>query len=88
MEKKQQATGKVKIPFVQALGMILHYVRNKIIQQIKSVALIVIYLVLFQTVILRVPNIKCNDYWSRNCICCFWISIFYGGHFSRTDASG
>ena len=43
------------IPFMQALSMLFGYARVRIMEQIKSVAFIILYLVIFQTVILGVP---------------------------------
>ncbi|MBI4977951.1 MAG: DUF1538 family protein [Spirochaetes bacterium] len=51
----QQATGKVNISLKQAFGMLGPYAWAKILDQIKSVSLIVVYLVLFQVLILGVP---------------------------------
>jgi len=51
----QQASGNIRVTFSQALGMLGPYVKDKIVEQIKSVWLIVAYLVLFQMVILGIP---------------------------------
>lgn len=50
----QQSAGKVKISFKQTMDMLGPYAWAKILDQIKSVSLIVVYLVLFQTLILGV----------------------------------
>ena len=57
MAEKQQSTGKIKITFKQAIGLLIPYVRSRIIDQIKSVATIIVYLLLFQTLVLRIPII-------------------------------
>lgn len=44
-----------KIPFIEALQMIFDYAKSRIIDQIKSVAFIIIYLVAFQLFILGSP---------------------------------
>jgi len=54
MTANQQSSGKIKVTFHQAIGMILPYVKSKIVEQIKSVAVIICYLILFQTVVLRI----------------------------------
>jgi hypothetical protein len=44
-----------KIPFWDAVVMLSGYARSRIVEQAKSVAFIIIYLIVFQTVILGVP---------------------------------
>ena len=44
-----------KVPIRDAIVMLSEYARSRIIAQIKSVAFIIIYLVIFQILILRVP---------------------------------
>jgi hypothetical protein len=44
-----------KIPFWDAIVMLSVYARSRIVEQAKSVAFIIIYLIVFQTVILGVP---------------------------------
>lgn len=51
----QQTSGHVSVSFGQALKMLLPYAQSKIVEQIKTVFLIVAYLVLFQLVILNIP---------------------------------
>lgn len=53
MVAQQQASGKVKVTFKQAMEMLFPYAKSRIVGQIKSVALIIVYLILFQTIILR-----------------------------------
>lgn len=55
MATQQQAGGKIKISFKQALSMLGPYAKVRVIEQIKAVALIISYLVLFQTLILGIP---------------------------------
>lgn len=55
MATQQQAGGKIKVSFKQAMSMLLPYVKSKVMEQIKSVAIIIIYLILFQTLILGIP---------------------------------
>ena len=43
------------ITFREALGLIVPYVRAKIVEQVKSVALIILYLLFFQTMVLGIP---------------------------------
>ncbi len=52
---EQQATGKVKVSFRQAMGLLYPYVKSRLIAQIKSVALIILYLIFFQTIVLQMP---------------------------------
>lgn len=44
-----------RVPFRDAVIMLAGYARSRIMEQIKSVAFIIIYLIVFQTVILNVP---------------------------------
>ena len=46
---------KIKVDFKQAMGLIFPYVRERIMEQIKSVALIILYLIFFQTMVLGIP---------------------------------
>lgn len=57
MSKTENAPKKVKLPIKQAIGMIFPYLQKRILEQIKSVWLIVLYLVFFQTLILGIPII-------------------------------
>jgi len=50
----QQAAGKIKISFGQAFGLLAPYVKDRVMGQIKSVWLIILYLIFFQTVILGI----------------------------------
>lgn len=52
---EQQATGKVKVSFRQAMGLLYPYVKSRLMAQIKSVALIILYLIFFQTIVLQMP---------------------------------
>ena len=46
---------KIKITFKQTMDILLPYVKNKIVEQVKAVALIVCYLILFQLIVLKIP---------------------------------
>ena len=46
---------RIKVPFRDATMMLSEYAWTRIFDQIKSVAFIIIYLIVFQTLILRVP---------------------------------
>ena len=50
----QQTSGKVKVTFSQAMGMIAPYVKDRLLEQIKAVWLIITYLLLFQTFVLGI----------------------------------
>ena len=43
-----------KISFEQKIGLLLPYVKKRIITQLKAVALIIIYLICFQTIVLNI----------------------------------
>ena len=53
MASAQQSAGKLK--FSEKLGLLVPYVKKRIIGQIKSVALIIVYLICFQTIVLNIP---------------------------------
>ncbi|MGD9994513.1 MAG: DUF1538 domain-containing protein [Salinivirgaceae bacterium] len=46
---------RLKIPLGEALLMLYQYARVRVMEQIKSIAFIIIYLVVFQTLVLNVP---------------------------------
>lgn len=51
----QQSTGKINVTFSQALHMLGPWIKDRILEQVKAVWLIVVYLVLFQTLVLGMP---------------------------------
>ena len=51
----QQAPQRVKLPFGQIVNMLGRYAKAKVVEQIKTVTLIVAYLVLFQLIVLNIP---------------------------------
>ncbi len=55
MANEQKSSGKVKISFKQMLQMLYPYTKNRIMDQIKSVWIIVAYLIVFQVFILGIP---------------------------------
>lgn len=46
---------KKKVPFLEAVAMLFEYTKKRVLEQLKSVAFIILYLVLFQVIILGVP---------------------------------
>lgn len=53
--KFQVMIERKKIPLLDALAMLYVYARSRIAEQIKAVSFIIFYLVVFQTLVLRVP---------------------------------
>ncbi|MBL8025271.1 MAG: DUF1538 family protein, partial [Fibrobacteres bacterium] len=53
MSNQQQSTGK--LGFRQKIGLLVPYAKKRVMAQVQAVSLIVIYLVLFQTIVLRIP---------------------------------
>ena len=51
----QQSSARVTVSFGQALKMLWPYAQSKIVEQIKTVWLIVAYLVVFQLIVLAIP---------------------------------
>jgi hypothetical protein len=48
------ANGRIKVGFHHALGLLIPYIRDRLTNQVKSVWLIIVYLILFQTLVLRI----------------------------------
>jgi hypothetical protein len=55
MKRAKQAARQYKVSSKEASSMILRYIRQKIAAQIKAVASIILYLLLFQTIVLGIP---------------------------------
>ena len=45
---------RIKISLKQALALLLPYIKDRLMSQVKSVWLIILYLIFFQTIILRI----------------------------------
>lgn len=54
MDAKDTAGEKIRVGFRQALGLLVPYIRERVTSQIKSVWLIIVYLIFFQTLVLRI----------------------------------
>ncbi len=54
MAKSNSTISRMKLSVKEKLNLLLPYFRKKILEQVKAVALIVVYLVIFQTVILGI----------------------------------
>lgn len=54
-EANVHAPGKLKLPLGQVLAILGPYVRRRIVEQVKAVWLIVLYLIAFQTLLLDIP---------------------------------
>ena len=50
----QQATGRVRVTFTQAMALLGPYIKDRLMEQVKSVWLIITYLILFQTLVLGI----------------------------------
>ncbi len=46
---------RIRISFQQAIGLILPYIKSRVMEQVRSVWLIILYLVLFQILVLGIP---------------------------------
>jgi hypothetical protein len=55
MGKKEKNKTKLKVSVNEAFKLIFQYSRKRLIEQIKAVAMIIIYLIFFQTIILGIP---------------------------------
>ena len=49
------APDRIQLPFSQASSLVLGYLRGRVLVQLRTVALVVVYLVVFQLVILKTP---------------------------------
>ncbi len=58
MTSSQQYSSKVKVSFKQAIGMLYPYGKSRVVAQIKSVSLIILYLIFFQVLVLGIPLTK------------------------------
>lgn len=47
--------GRIKLTFKDALGLLFPYLRSRIVEQIKSIWLLILYLILFQMMVLHIP---------------------------------
>lgn len=54
MANEQQSGGRIQIGFRGAMNLLLPYAGKRVLEQVKSVALIVTYLLLFQTLVLGI----------------------------------
>ena len=54
MPSSHPPLSRIKISFSQAVNLFVPYIKKRVGEQLKSVALIVFYLIFFQTVVLRV----------------------------------
>jgi len=55
MSKTNSSNDKLKLGFAGVLGILRPYVRSRFLEQLKSVWVIIVYLVLFQLLILQLP---------------------------------
>ncbi len=55
MNYRQQSQGRIRVGFKQAMGLVLPYAKLRLLEQLRSVALIIVYLILFQTAVLGIP---------------------------------
>jgi len=58
MKGEQENQKRLKITFSQQLHILIHYGKRKVLEQVRSVALVVLYLFFFQTVVLRVEIVE------------------------------
>jgi hypothetical protein len=56
----QQSSGKINLTFSQAMKMLLPWIKERVLDQVKAVWLIVVYLVFFQTVVLGMPIVDAS----------------------------
>lgn len=72
-------SNRKKLPFWDAFIMLFHYARVRIVEQIKSVAFIIIYLVAFQTLILGVPLLNAMGTAGGIALVVFGLAFFLEG---------
>lgn len=54
LSSQQNKTQKIQLSFQQKIGLLVPYVKSRVVAQIKAVILIVLYLILFQTIVLDI----------------------------------
>ncbi len=54
MNYQQQSGGRIKVGFRQSMSMLYPYAKTRLLEQVKAVALVIIYLIFFQTVVLGI----------------------------------
>ncbi len=54
MVASDKTNGRISVGFHHALALLIPYVRDRLANQVKSVWLIIVYLILFQTLVLRI----------------------------------
>ncbi|MBP7653975.1 DUF1538 domain-containing protein [Candidatus Dependentiae bacterium] len=72
---------KIQMTWKQKIDLLVPYVKKKVIEQIKAVALIIIYLVLFQTLILGIAIAEAGLIASGIAIVVFGLAFFMEGLF-------
>lgn len=60
MESNQQSGKKVKISLEKAVGMLVPYVKRRFVEQVKAVWLIVLYLIIFQNIVLGIAIVQAS----------------------------
>lgn len=55
MNYQQQSGGRIKVGFRQGVNMVLPYAKMRMLEQVRAVALIMTYLLFFQTAVLGIP---------------------------------
>lgn len=74
-----QNADKLKVGFAQAMQMILSYGKKRVIEQIKSIWLIVCYLILFLRLVLQLPVIDAATIAAGLIIVIFGLTLFMEG---------
>jgi len=79
MKRAGKAKGQYRVSRKEALSLVLRYVRRKISEQLKAVAGIIIYLLLFQSLVLGIPILEAATIAIGMAMVVFGLTLFLEG---------
>lgn len=79
MKKEEENQERLKITFSQQLHILTHYGKRKVLEQVRSVALVVLYLFFFQTVVLRMEILEASTIAVGLVVIVFGLTLFTEG---------
>ena len=79
---------KLQLTFRQKLSILLSFAKDKVAEQIQCVWFIILYLIVFQILILGLPIVYSPDDRCRDYHCNHRLGLFYGGFAIGFDALG
>ena len=79
MKRTNKAKGPYRVSGKEALSLVLRYVRRKISEQLRAVAGIIIYLLLFQSLVLGIPILEAATIAIGMAMVVFGLTLFLEG---------